>query len=377
MKPKKIVLAPDSFKGTMTSGEVCAIMSQAVKRRFPGCETVKIPSADGGEGTADSLIESAGGRRVSLDVTGPLGEPTKAFYAVLGDGTAVIESAAAVGLPLVEGREDPLAASTRGVGELIAAAVKAGCRNFIVALGGTSTNDGGAGMAHALGAVFRAQDGSVITPCGGNLEKIASVDASKLRELVSGCSFTLMCDVDNPLCGPDGASAVFGPQKGASPEDVKILDAGLRHYAQIIARDTGADILTLPGGGAAGGLGAGGAAFLGGVLTPGIEAVLAAAHFDTALEGADMVLTGEGRIDGQSVHGKTVCGVARRAAKKGVPVIAVVGDIGPGADAVYDIGVSAIISINARAVPYEKARLTARGDLAFAVDSVMRMAALG
>lgn len=374
---KKIMFAPDSFKGTMSSQRVCDIMEKAVKGRFPGCVTVKMPIADGGEGTVDCMLASAGGRKVPIKIKGPFLEPVDAFYGVLPDGTAVVESAAAIGLPLVRGDLDPMRATSFGVGEIIKDALRSGCRKVIIGLGGTATNDGGAGMMQALGAEFFDASGAPFSPAGGTLINIAGMDVSALRGLVEGCEFIAMSDVDNILCGPQGASAVFGPQKGATPENVRALDRGLAHFAHVIKEYLGEDVLELPGSGAAGGIGASAHAFLGARLTPGIEVVLDASGFDEKVKDADLVLTGEGRLDAQSLRGKAVSGVARRAARHGVPVIAVAGDVCRGAEEIYGCGVTAMASINRLAVPFEKARLTSEDDLAFTVDMLMRVISVG
>jgi glycerate kinase len=373
---KKAVIAPDSFKGTMSSQKVCEIIETAVKRRYPECETVKLPIADGGEGTVDCMLACAGGEKRSLRVSGPFGESVDAFYGILPDGTAVVESAAAVGLPLAEGRLDPMRASSFGVGELIRDAAARGCPKIIVGLGGTSTNDGGAGMLCALGAEFFDRNGRSFCPVGGTLSDVARMDVSALKKVIGAIELTAMCDVDNPLCGAQGASAVFGPQKGASPEQVGQLDRGLRNFASVIKDSLHTNVLDLPGGGAAGGIGAAAWA-VGAKLTAGIEAVLDAASFDKRAADADIVFTGEGRLDSQSLHGKAVSGVARRAAKLGVPVIAVAGDVCGGSEKIYELGITAAASINRLAVPFEKARLTSEEDLAYTVDMLLRVYSAG
>lgn len=296
------------------------------------------------------------------------------FFGLLGDGTtAVVEMAAAAGLPLLEGRLDVEGATTYGVGELILSAVEAGARKVILGLGGSATNDGGCGCAAALGVRFLDAAGEPFVPVGRTLERIAHIDRTHLASSLAGVELVTMCDIDNPLCGPTGAAAVFGPQKGADGPAVERLDRGLRHLAEVVRADLGVEILDLPGAGAAGGMGGGMAAFLGSRLQMGIDAVLDTADFDALLPGTRAVITGEGRIDGQSLRGKVVVGVARRAKKADVPVIAVVGDIASGAAAAYEEGVTAMFSTNRRAVPWEQARLTAKEDLRAAAGDLFRL----
>ncbi|WP_295720266.1 glycerate kinase [uncultured Oscillibacter sp.] len=374
----KWILIPDSFKGTMSSREVCTMMASALRHHLPEAEIVSVPVADGGEGSVEAFLTALGGRRVEVPCTGPDGRPITGFYGCLPDGTAVIEMAAAAGLPLMEGHLCPERATTYGVGELLRAAVRDGARRVILGLGGSATNDGGCGCAAALGIRFLDQEGNTYVPTGGTLDRLARIDASGLDPAVRAAEITVMCDIDNPLCGPTGASAVFGPQKGAGPAQVACLDRNLRHLAEVIRRDLGTEILDLPGSGAAGGMGGGMVAFLGGRLQMGIETVLDTVGFDTMVQGATAVLTGEGRIDGQSLRGKVVIGVARRAAAVGVPVIAVVGDVAPGAAAAYEQGVTAMFSTNRQALPWEQARLTAREDLAAVMEDLARLlAAMG
>lgn len=370
----KWILVPDSFKGTMSSREVCGILREELQKRMPEAEILSLPVADGGEGSVDAFLEAVGGRRVTAPCTGPDGAPMEGFFGLLGDGTtAVVEMAAAAGLPLLEGRLDVEGATTYGVGELILAAVEAGARKIIVGLGGSATNDGGCGCAAALGVRFLDETGAAFIPVGRTLGRIAHIDRTHLASSLAGVELITMCDIDNPLCGPTGAAAVFGPQKGADGPAVERLDRGLRHLAEVVRADLGVEILNLPGAGAAGGMGGGMAAFLGSRLQMGIDAVLDTADFDALLPGTRAVITGEGRIDGQSLRGKVVVGVARRAKKAGIPVIAVVGDIASGAAAAYEEGVTAMFSTNRRAVPWEQARLTAKEDLRAAAGDLFRL----
>lgn len=368
---QKLVLAPDSFKGTMSSRRVCEIMGQAVSAVLPSAEVISIPVADGGEGSVDAFLIAAGGKRKELKVTGPDGNPVRSFFGLLPDKTAVVEMAAAAGLPLTE-LKDPERTTTYGVGQLLRGALDAGAERLLLCLGGSATNDGGCGAAAACGVRFFDAAEKPFIPVGGTLGKIAGIDAAGLDARLRKTPVTVMCDIDNPLCGPQGAAAVFAPQKGADAEMVRRLDAGLAHLAEILRRDLHAEVENLPGAGAAGGMGAGTAAFFGGKLQSGIETVLDAVHFDARLDGCALVLTGEGRLDGQSLRGKTVAGVARRAGSRGIPVAAIVGDIGADAGAAYDLGVTGIFSINRTAVSYEQARLRAEEDLRLTVENLLR-----
>lgn len=376
IKMKKIVLAPDSFKGTMSSIKICDIMEAEIKKFYPDAEVIKIPVADGGEGTVDAFLEAVGGEKIHVMVKGPYFETMDSFYGILADGkTAVIEMAAAAGLPLVENRKNPFLTTTYGVGELIRHAVESGCRNLIIGLGGSCTNDGGAGMAAALGVKFICKDGEEFIPTGGTLSRVDRIDTSEIMDL-SGVTITVMCDVNNPLCGENGASKVFGPQKGADAAMTELLDRSLRHFAEIIKVHLNKDITDMPGAGAAGGMGAGTAAFLDAELKRGIDVVLDTAGFDSLLEGTDLVFTGEGKIDSQSLSGKVICGVASRAKKHNVPVIAVVGDIGDDTEEIYSLGITAVMSINRVAVPFEIARHRSEKDLALTMNTIMRLLTL-
>jgi glycerate kinase len=369
---KKIILIPDSFKGTMSSAEICAIMAGQIKVHAPDAEIISIPVADGGEGSVDAFITAMGGERISLTVKGPYMEPVNGFYGLLPGQTAIVEMAAAAGLPLVGERKQADQTTTYGVGQLIAHAVRSGIKKLIVGLGGSATNDGGAGAAAALGVRFYNAAGETFIPVGGTLKDIVRIDKSGLMPELASVKCVTMCDIDNPLCGPHGAAAVFGPQKGADPAMVARLDDGLRHLADLARCDLGADILDLPGAGAAGGMGGGMVAFLGSRLEMGIETVLDTVGFDDLAAGADLVLSGEGKIDGQSLRGKVVIGVARRTRKLNVPLVAIVGDIGDNIDGAYDEGVTAIFSINRVAVPFSEAKLRAQSDLALTIDNLFR-----
>lgn len=373
---EKILLVPDSFKGTLSSRQVCQVMAGQLRRFFPQAQVKSIPVADGGEGSVEAFLAAAGGERRTRTVTGPFGEPVEAFYGILGDGrTAVIEMAACAGLPLAEGRLNPERATTYGVGELLLAAKEAGCTKAILGLGGSCTNDGGVGAAAALGAKFTRADGAAFVPTGGTLGEIAALDVSPVAQALQGMELTAMCDIDNPLYGEAGAAAVFAPQKGADAAMVARLDAGLRHLGQVSARCLGRDFSHLPGAGAAGGLGFGMAAFCGAQLRMGIDAVLDAVGFDSLLPGTDVVFTGEGKIDSQSARGKVVSGVAVRCRKAGVPVVAVVGQIDQGFEEMYQQGLTAVFSINRAAQPFAESRFHAGENLALTMENIARLLA--
>lgn len=369
---RKIVLIPDSFKGTMSSSEICAIMKQEILSFYPQTQVVSVPVADGGEGSVDSFLTAMGGKKVTVRVKGPYFEEMESFYGVLPDGTAVIEMAAAAGLPLVGEEKRADRTTTYGVGQLMAHAAHAGCRKMIVGLGGSATNDGGTGAAAALGIRFFDEKGESFVPVGGTLDRIVSIDVSGLLPELAKTELITMCDIDNPLCGENGASAVFGPQKGADPQMVERLDRNLRHLAELVERDLGKKILDLPGSGAAGGMGGGMVAFFGSQLQMGIETVLNTVRFDELARDADLVFSGEGKIDTQSLRGKVVIGVARRTKKLGVPLVAVVGDIGDEIEGAYDEGVSAIFSINRVAVPFSQAKGRSKSDMALTIRNLMR-----
>lgn len=359
----RIILIPDSFKGTLSSLQICQIMREEILRQDPTSEVIAIPVADGGEGTVEAFLTALGGEKKAKTVCGPHFTPVPSFWGKLPDGTAVIEMAAAAGLPLVGEDKHVETATTFGVGELLRDALESGCRRILLGLGGSATNDLGCGAACALGARFFKADGTSFVPTGGTLCEIDSMDLSSLLPSLSGAEITVMCDIDNPLYGEEGAAFVFAPQKGADPAMVRRLDEGLRHGAAVIRRDVGVSVDRLPGGGAAGGMGAGMSAFLGAKLCPGIAAVLDMIHFDSLLRGAQMVYTGEGRIDSQSLRGKVVIGVARRAKKAHVPVTVLVGSIGEGYEDAYEEGVSGIFSINRQPMDFSQSRFHSEENL--------------
>lgn len=377
----KIILAPDSFKGNLTSLQVAAALEKGVKRVSPKANCIKVPMADGGEGTVQSLVDATGGKFIRKRVTGPAGKPVSARYGMLADGvTAVIEMAEASGLPLVSGKQmNPLKTTTYGTGELILDAAKRGATKIIIGIGGSATNDGGVGMAQALGVRFINKRDKEITEygAGGMLDKIASIDVKSLNPLVKKIKIIVASDVNNPLCGRTGASNVFGPQKGASPAMVKTLDANLKHLGKIIKTDLKKDVLHLKGAGAAGGLGAGLVAFSKARLKSGIDIVLEATNIAQHIKGADLVITGEGRVDSQTAFGKTPSGVAKAARKHRVPTIAIGGGITDDANGVFAHGIDGLESAYAREMPLDEAMNNSKVYIANAAERVMRLILIG
>ncbi|MFL6675380.1 MAG: glycerate kinase [Massilia sp.] len=375
----KIVIAPDSFKESLTAMQVATEIEAGFREIFPDAEYVKIPVADGGEGTVQAMIEATGGRRVERAVTGPLGEPVQAFYGLAGgELVAVIEMAAASGLELVPPeRRNPLITTSFGTGELIRCALDAGARRFVLGVGGSATNDGGAGMLQALGVRFLDARGAELGPGGAELGRLERIDVSQLDARIRDSVFDVACDVSNPLVGPQGASAIFGPQKGASADMVRQLDANLRHYAEVIKRDLGHDVADYPGAGAGGGIAAAMMVFLDGRLRPGSEIVTDAVGLERAVRDADLVVTGEGRIDGQSVKGKTPVGVARVAQRLGKPVIGIAGCLAPDAAAVHGHGIDAVFSAVSRPCTVREALAEAAFNLRTVARNVAATLKLG
>lgn len=377
----KIILAPDSFKGNLTSLQVATAFEKGIKRVLPDAECVKLPMADGGEGTVQSLVDATGGRFIRKRVTGPAGNPVVARYGLLTGGeTAVIEMAEASGLPLVSGKQkNPLTTTTYGTGELMLDAAGRGAKKIILGLGGSATNDGGVGMAQALGVKFLNQSDNEITQhgCGGMLSKIKKIDMQGLNPLIKKVKLVAASDVNNPLCGKQGAAYVFGPQKGATPAMVKTLNANLRHLANVINKDLKKNIIKLKGAGAAGGLGAGLVAFVRAGMKSGIEIVLEATNIQQHLEGADLVITGEGRVDFQTAFGKTPSGVAKAARKFKVPTIAIGGGITDDARRVFAYGIDGLESACARDLSLEEAIAHSRAHLANAAERVLRLVLIG
>ncbi len=354
---KKVVLAPQGFKGSLAGMEIAAAMERAVARVWPAATTVPVPVADGGDGTLRALVDASGGRIEVANVTDPLGRPVLAQWGVLGDGrTAVIEMARSSGLALLgEDERNPLLTTTYGVGELMLAALDEGYRHLIVGVGGSATVDGGAGMAQALGAALLSEDGEALGRGGGALSRLARVDPSGLDPRLAETTVEVACDVNNPLSGELGAAVVFGPQKGADEEMVRTLAHGLRRFARVVRRDLGREVADVPGGGAAGGLAAGLVAFAGAHLRSGADLVLGAVGLDAKLDEADLVLVGEGRMDRSTVYDKAPVAVARRAKQRGIPVVAVVGSTGEGFEAVRDHGIDAVFSLVDGATTLEEA----------------------
>lgn len=376
----KIVLAPDSFKGCLTAVEVCDALEKGIRRRFPEAEVVKVPMADGGEGTVQSLVDVSGGKVIEKTVHDPLGRRVKSFFGMMGDGrTAVIEMAAASGLPLLrQGERNPRLTSTIGTGELILEAIAMGARRVIMGIGGSATNDGGRGMAEALGVKFIGSDGNALgEPGGAALHDLASIDVSGLDERLAGVEFIVACDVDNPLTGPRGASAVYGPQKGATPADVEYLDAALANYALVVKRQLGKDVSEAPGAGAAGGLGAGLMTFCNASLRRGVEIVVEATGLTAKCKGADLVISGEGRTDFQTKFGKTPMGVAKAAKVHRIPVILISGSIAAGARDLYELGVEALFAIPNGPMTLESSLKDAEALLADAAENAVRLFAAG
>ena len=369
---KKVVLIPDSFKGTMSSGKIISIMAERILSYHPDAQIVSIPVADGGEGSVEAFLTALGGEKVHVRTKGPWGEDIDSFYGMLPDRTAVIEMAASAGLPQVGDRKDPSKTTTYGVGELILRAAKDGANRLVIGLGGSATNDAGCGAAAACGVSFYDKDGNTFTPVGETLDRIVRIDTSTLDESVKSLPITAMCDIDNPFYGPTGAAHVFGPQKGADEAMVEILDNKMKSLASVIEANLGIKLQEVPGSGAAGGMGGGMKAFFNAKMQMGIDAVLEITGFETLAENADMIFTGEGKIDTQSLRGKVVIGVARKAKKMGIPVIAVVGDIGDDIEEAYSEGVTGIFSTNRVAIPYKEARTRAESDMRLTMDNILR-----
>ena len=340
----RVVIAPQALKGSLTAEEVGQAIALGVQAVYPDAHIDVVPVADGGEGTVQALVDATSGQLAWQRVTGPLGTPVSAFFGLLGDGrTAAIEMAASSGLPLVpHAQRNPRITTTYGVGELLLAAVERGRRHFIIGIGGSATNDGGAGMAQALGASLLTEQGTTIARGGAALTTLSHISIKKLDRRLQDCTIEVACDVTNPLCGPTGATAVYGPQKGATPEMVQQLDAALAHYADILGRDLGQFVRDIPGAGAAGGLGAGLIAFLHATLRPGAQLVLEAVNLEHYVQTADLVITAEGQIDEQTAYGKSVGAVATLAKRYGLPVLALAGGLGNGYQKVYKLGVDGI-----------------------------------
>ena len=375
----KIVIAPQAYKGSISAMDAARAMGDGVRRVIGDADIHLVPVADGGDGTLETLVESSGGEIRTAEVTGPLGERVSAGWGALGDGeTAVIEMARTSGLALVSSDErDPLRATTYGLGEIIAQALDAGFRTFIVGIGGSATNDGGAGMAQALGVRLLDEDGHDLPVGGAALARLRRIDLSDLDPRARDAEFSVACDVSNPLCGEEGASAVYGPQKGATPEMVAQLDSALDNFAEVVKRDIGTEIRDVPGTGAAGGLGGGLMAFLNGTLRSGVDIMLEAVGLEERLEDADLAITGEGQMDFQTVYNKAPIGVARMANGRGIPVIAVSGSLGEGFGEVHEAGIDAVSAITSGPMTLEEASSRAYELVAAASEEAMRLMKVG
>lgn len=371
----KLVFAPDSFKGSLSAEQIVDILQAQAQRHFPGCQTECVPVADGGEGTVRALVRAGKGELHTMKVHGPLMEMAEAEYGVLADGTWVFEMAQASGLPMVPPeKRDPRNTTSYGVGELIARALSEGARHILIGIGGSATNDGGMGLLAALGARFAGADGAALPPVGGSLAAVESIDLSSLDPRALKADITVISDVSNPLTGPTGATYIYGPQKGATPQIADELEAGMVHYAQKFAALLGRSIADFPGAGAAGGLGAALKGVLGARLRSGIDAVLDAVGFDALLDGADLVVTGEGRIDRQTAEfGKVPAGVLNRATRRGVPVAILAGCVGAGAEAIYDLGPCVILPTVSGPTTLEQAMAGAADNVAATADRLFRM----
>ena len=375
----KVVIAPQSFKGSISALDAAKAMEEGVRRVVSDAETVLVPVADGGDGTLETLVEATNGEIRSATVTGPIGKPVMAEWGALGDGeTAMIEMARTSGLALLSLDErDPLRATTYGLGEVIREALDAGFRSFIVGIGGSATNDAGAGMAQALGVRLLDEAGNDLPPGGAALADLHRLDTSGLDDRASEAQFSVACDVSNPLTGAEGASAVYGPQKGATPELVEQLDKALKNFAAVVERDIGTSINDVPGSGAAGGLGGGMMAFLGGSLRAGVDIVLDHVGLEDKLEGADLVITGEGQLDFQTIYNKAPIGVAWRARERGIPVVAVSGSLGQGFEDVHAEGIDAVASIVSAPMSLEEASTRGGELIADAAAEAMRFMKVG
>lgn len=371
---QNFILVPDSFKGTLSAIEVCNIMKSSIKNLYKDANIISVPVADGGEGTVDAFLYALGGEKKSVWVSDAFNEQKiLAHYAMLKDDIAVIEMAACAGLPLVKNRLEPDKTTTFGVGELIIDAVNSGAKKIILGLGGSATNDGGCGMAAALGVKFKDEQDQEFIPTGGTLSQIYKIDMNNIYSKIKDIEFISMCDVDNPLCGRLGASAVFAPQKGADEDMVKSLDEGLAHLAKVIKRDLHIEVKDIKGAGAAGGLGAGSIAFLQSKLTKGIDVILDTINFDELVSKADIVFTGEGKFDSQSLHGKVVMGVANRSQKYKTPVIVVTGAIGENIQEAYNKGITAIFSINKEPMEFSKSALKSKENMILTMENILRL----
>lgn len=371
----RIVVAPDSFKGSLSASRAADAVAAGILRVLPDAEILLIPIADGGEGTAEALVMATDGSMKRASVLDPLGRRVNSYFGMLGDGeTAVVEMAAASGLMMVpEELLNPLVTTTFGTGELIGAALDEGCRKIILAIGGSATNDAGVGALQALGGSFKDDQGMEVNFGGREVGRIRSIDLDNLAPRLKDVQITVACDVDNPLTGKHGASVVYGPQKGATPEMVGVLDAALKKFASLIKKSMNVDVNALPGSGAAGGMGAAAMVFLGAEMRPGVEIVLDANGFEERIEGADLIITGEGKVDLQTLHGKVINGVLKAAGKKGVPVLVLAGTVEPGGYELLNRGAVAVLPIVNRPMPLEEAKFRAAELLSKTTEQAMRL----
>lgn len=354
----KIVIAVDSFKGCLSSSSIANAVEEGIQNTLPGCEVIKVPIADGGEGTVDALVDATQGKIITIPVHNPLMQPIQASYGMTGDGqTAIIEMSAASGLDLIPLKPgNVMDTTTYGTGEMIADAIERGCRNFIIGVGGSATNDAGTGMMQALGVRFTDEMGNEVEKGGKSLSSIRHIDTQNQLSELQDCTFHIATDVTNPFYGPQGAACIFGPQKGGNEEQIKALDKGMKHLAELIFETTGKEIGHLPGAGAGGGMGGGCVAFLQANISPGIELIMDYLHFDEIIRGTGLVITGEGKMDRQTLFGKVPVGIARAAASQQIPVIAITGQLDITADKeLREAGLSAIFPIHPAPISLEKA----------------------
>lgn len=371
---RRFIIAPDSFKGTLSSKQICEIIKDSICLHYPQAKINTVPVADGGEGSVDCFLSAVGGELIKCESVNPLFEKMEGFYGLINHGkTAIIEMAACAGLPLIEDRKKPLEATTYGVGLLVKDALSKGAKEIILGLGGSATNDFGCGFACALGVQFFDKNGNDFVPTGGTLCDIERIDLAEVSSLIQKTKITIMCDVKNPVYGEYGAAKVYAPQKGATAEQVELLDKGLRHVCEVVKRDLGKDVSDVVGGGAAGAMAGGVVAFFSASIGMGIEVVLDAVGFDELLENADVVFTGEGKIDSQSLQGKVIQGVAKRAKQKNVPVIAVVGGVQGDISAIYEQGVNSVFTINQLPEDFSVSRNKSEENLRKTVDNILRI----
>lgn len=369
---RRCLLIPDSFKGTMDAVEVCGIMKESIRSYYPECHIISVPVADGGEGTVDCFLQAVNrGKKIHFATKGPYLEDINSFYGVIDD-TGIIEMATSAGVSIIKGRMDPAQTSTYGVGEQINDAISRGCKKIILGLGGSCTNDAGAGMAAALGTKFYDRCGRSFLPVGGTLASVAEIDVTETREKLKNIEIDAMCDINNPLYGKNGAAYVFAPQKGADPEMVKKLDDNLRHFSETIQKSLGIDVSGIEGAGAAGGMGAGAYAFLGAYLKRGIDVVLDMIHFEDIISSCECIFTGEGKLDAQSMGGKAVIGISKRARTYQIPVIAVVGSFEGNRMIVQNAGVSFIFETGTERNSFEEVKIHCRDDLRKTMDMICR-----